>query len=195
MEQQITEFVVMQLSDGSYIDTNGRQVDIQALGVDTSAPMRFQVNEQSQEELFDVTQTSSQIPNASNTLPSLPSTTDQATANPAAPSQNTIITVPSVQSVVNSVWSTGERRLVSQEPKSDLFEDHLLPNLNTGVIEGQIMQCFNDNSLYFRNLNGTVINMIYSNNINYPFFRCPFRLLEGSQTTQDKGYQTRYTII
>ena len=54
----------MQLSDETYMDTNGRQVDMQALGVDTSAPVRFQINDQSEEELFDVTQTqtTSQIP-------------------------------------------------------------------------------------------------------------------------------------
>ena len=125
------------------MDTNGRQVDMQALGVDTLAPVRFQINDQSEDELFDVTQTQTtlQILNVSSTLQSLPSTAQptQVPATPAVPSQNTIISVPSVQSVLTSVHSTGERRLVSQELKSDLFEDHLLPYLDTGLIEGQIL--------------------------------------------------------
>ena len=134
----------MQLSDGSYIDTQGRPVDVSQMGVDTSAPIRYQVSEHSQEALFDMTQNNSQFVMPSSTLPSntpsstLPSNAPSSTlpSLPAPSNNNTqmsVISVPSVQSVVNSVRSDGERRLVSQEPKSDLFEDHLLPHLNEGV--------------------------------------------------------------
>ena len=72
------------------------------LGVDTSAPVRSQVTDQSQEELFDVSSTPSQMAQmSSNTLPSLPPTTDQQVM--AVPSQSTVISMPSVQSVLSSV--------------------------------------------------------------------------------------------
>ena len=120
----------MQLTDGSYVDTSGWPVNIEALVVDTTNRVGYQATEQSQEELFDVSNNASQFAMPSSNLPSLPST-----GQAAAPSQNTIISVPSVQTVLSSVRHDGERRLVLQDAKSDLFEDHLLPTLDSGVNE------------------------------------------------------------
>ena len=113
--------------------------------------MRVQLNAQSQEQLFDVSNTASQLVMPSSTVPSLP-LTEQPTA---LATQNTVISVPLVQSVVTSVRSNGECRLVSQEAKSDLFEDHLLPILDSGVQEH--MPFTFHNIIYFRNMYVTYI--------------------------------------
>ena len=138
----------MQLSDGSYVDTQGQAVNMKALGVDLTAPIHLQVTQHLQEELFEPLQPqASQLTQPSSTLPSLPPTLMLT----AVQSQSTVISVPSVQSVLSSVRASGERRLVSQEAKSDLFEDHLLPMLDSGVMDDMISKSDNNNILYFRN--------------------------------------------
>ena len=120
----------MQLPNGNYVDSQRTPVDLQQLGVDTSVPVCYQASEDTQEEMFDVTQKSTtHTALSSSTLPSLPST-DRTVNNE---SQHSVISIPSVQTVLSNVHHSGERCLVTQEPKSGLFEDHLLPSLDSGV--------------------------------------------------------------
>ena len=120
------DFLVFEQDDGTYVDKTGTPVDLRELGVNVQG--YHAVN--SQEELFDSSAASSLTTFPSSQLPSIPEVTTPAAPPSRAPS---VITVPSqTASSVTSVRSDGERRLVSQEAKSDLFEDHLLPFLDTG---------------------------------------------------------------
>ena len=89
----------------------------------------------------------------SSHLPSIPESPEDFTIR-----QPSIITISSAQSTsilntsIASVRSNGERRLVTPEAKSGLFEDHLLPNLDPGARNSH---AFNSNRSLFIFFQGT----------------------------------------
>ena len=140
-----------QQDDGSYVDSSGRAVNLLELGVHVQ-------NTASQEDLFDVSVADSLSALPSSHLPSIPESPD-ARGDNARNTQGTVISIPSADSAsllntsVMSVRSNGECRLVTPEAKSDLFEDHLLPNLDSGANNLSLF-CFeiNKKHFYFRDI-------------------------------------------
>ena len=118
------------------MDSNGRAVNLSALGVDIAV-----CNAPSQEDLFDASIADSLSVVPSNHLPSIPETQESPREVDNAPStQPSVVTIPSgdtaalLNTSVASIRLNGERRLVSPKAKSDLFEDHLLTNLESGDV-------------------------------------------------------------
>ena len=91
-----------------------------------------QPDRNSQEELFDSSAASSLVTLPSAQLPSIPEVPPTTPVTQATPSVISVNSGPTTAASLISIRSNGERRLVSQEPKSDLFGEHLLPFLDTG---------------------------------------------------------------